>query len=44
MDVRESIKNLIQEALSSLDLEMSGEIHLERPANSATRGTYFKAG
>ena len=34
MDVRESIKNLIQEALSSLDLEMSGEIHLERPANS----------
>jgi arginyl-tRNA synthetase len=33
MDVRESIKNLIQEALSSLGLEMPAEIHLERPAN-----------
>ena len=33
MDVRESIKNLIEEALSSLGLEMSDEIHLERPAN-----------
>jgi len=33
MDVRESIKNLIQEALLSLGLEIPAEIHLERPAN-----------
>ena len=33
MDVRESIKNLIQEALSILGLEIPAEIHLERPAN-----------
>ena len=32
MDVRESIKNLIQEALLSLGLEIPAEIHLERPA------------
>lgn len=33
MDVRESIKNLIRDSLSSLGLEMTAEIHLERPAN-----------
>ena len=33
MDVRESIKNLIREALSGLGLESPTEIHLERPAN-----------
>ncbi|MBT68665.1 MAG: arginine--tRNA ligase [Acidimicrobiaceae bacterium] len=33
MDVRESIKNLIREALLSLGLETPAEIHLERPAN-----------
>ena len=33
MDVRESLKNLIREALSILGLESSTEIHLERPAN-----------
>jgi len=33
MDVRESIKNLIQEALLSLGLEVPAEIHLEKPAN-----------
>ena len=33
MDVRESIKNLIRDSLSNLGLEMTAEIHLERPAN-----------
>ena len=33
MDVRESIKNLIREALSGLGLESPTEIHLERPGN-----------
>ena len=34
MDVRESIKNLIREALLGLGLDASVEVHLERPANS----------